>query len=320
MLPIHMQALQLCYLDRTSMWIIWDCIVCCVISLQLSLHCHHKRAAPERMNRGSATTDGRFVYFTLSGSTSAYQYDFTSDKWNQLPSCPFCGSGLAMVAGELTAMGGYDGPHFTNKLVTLRQGKWVEEYPPMVTVRSSPAVVSTSDGANVIVIGGGQGTYNGCFQWTTSVELFRVESRSWGKLTDVPQPLHRPSATITGHQLSVIGTGTNGYSCSIQSLPSSHQPIASQTSPQTLHWKFLPPLPVRESTVATLCGQFIVVGGWRGQSPVNSIHQLMDGKWVVIGSMASGRWYCLVASPSPGRIVIAGGMGSEGCVEECVAT
>ena len=42
----------------------------------------------------------------------------------------------------------------TNKLFTLRQRKWVEKYLPMNTARDRPAVVSTSDGDYVIVIGG----------------------------------------------------------------------------------------------------------------------------------------------------------------------
>ena len=40
---------------------------------------------------------------------------------------------------------------------------------------------------------------------------------------------------------------------------------------------------------------------------VNSIHQLVGGDWVKIGSMAGGRYYCLVVSPSPDKIIIVGG-------------
>ena len=39
-------------------------------------------------------------------------------------------------------------------LVTLQQRQWVEELPPMKTARSETAVVSTSDGKYVLVIGG----------------------------------------------------------------------------------------------------------------------------------------------------------------------
>ena len=88
-----------------------------------------------------------------------------------------------------------------------------------------------------------------------------------------------------------------------------------------ISWKPLPPLPLRESTAATLCGQLVLIGGDRSGlfvSRVKSIHQLVDGQWVEIGSMASGRYDCLVASPSPDKIIIVGGVGAEDSVEECV--
>ena len=59
-------------------------------------------------------------------------------------------------------------------------------------------------------------------------------------------------------------------------------------------------------------------------SLVNSIHQLLDGEWVKIGSMAGGRYHCLVVSPSPDKIIIVGGRlhplaNPLNNVEECVA-
>ena len=187
----------------------------------------------------------------------------------------------------------------------------------MNTARSSPAVVSTSNGEYVIVVGGHIGRGVGGGGWAATVELFQVKSRRrWYKLTDLPQPLTHPSATICGDQLNVIGFDTTGYSCSLQALPSSDQPI---TSPLTLSWKPLPPLPVTYSTAATLSGQLVLIGGSRQYgSPVNSIHQLVDGQWVEIGSMATGRYRCLVVSPSPDKIIIVDGPSNS--VEECTVT
>ena len=177
------------------------------------------------------------------------------------------------------------------------------------TASDSLAVVSTSDGDYLIVIGGSGGG-----RWTATVELFQVKIRRWHKLTDLPQPLPKPSATICGDQLNVIGRDGNGYSCSLQALPSSDRPI---TSPLTLSWKPLPRLPVTYSTAATLCGQLVIISGRQDRPLVNSIHQLVDGEWVRIGSMASDRQLCLVASPSPDRIIIVGGAGAYNSVEEC---
>ena len=275
-----------------------------MISHQLTVQ---KKRPPCDMMRGSTATDGRFVYITPFGSNSPYQYECSTEKWMELPSCSYFSSGLAIIDSELTTVGGWDGAGRTNRLFTLRQRKWVEVYPPMNTACSSPAVVSTSDGDYHIVIGG--------FRDAT-VELFQVKSRRWYTLTHLPQPLPLPSATICGDQLHVIGNYRNGYSCSLQSLPSNDRPI---TSPLTLSWKPLPPLPVTDSTAATLCGQLVLIGGFQGLSSVNSIHQLVEGQWVEIGSMTSGRSWSLAVSPSPDRILIVGGVGAANSVEECVA-
>ena len=213
---------------------------------------------------------------------------------------------------ELTAVGGEDGSHCTNKLYTLRQREWVEKYPPMNTAHSSPAVVSTSDGEYLIVIGGRDG-----WSWTATVEIFQVKSRRWHKLTDLPQPLSWPSATICGDLVHVIGGSGKGYSFSLRSLPSD-KPIP----PQSLSWTPLPNLPVTASTAATLCGQLVLIGGGQDGSYINSMHQLVDGQWVKTGSMASVRGYCIAVCPSPDQIIIVGGWGAsrakQNGVEECV--
>ena len=288
-------------------------ITCHVISPQLTVQCHSQKNAPCVMRRGSAVTDQMMTYCISRDSNSLYRYTMTEDKWEELPRCPYRNFGLVVIDSGLTAVGGWDGS-YTNKLFTLRQSQWVEEYPPINTARSYPAVVSTSDGGhmNVIAIGG----YGGG-GWIDAVELFHTGRRSWSRLTSLPEPLALPSATICGNQLHVIGNNGDGYSCSLQALLSSNQPIGSQSRTPT--WTPLPRLPVKHSTAATLCGQLVIIGGKRNWSSVNSIHQLVDGQWVNIGSMSRGRRQCLVASPSPDKMVVVGGYGALHSVEVCVA-
>ena len=116
--------------------------------------------------------------------------------------------------------------------------------------------------------------------------------------------------------LYVIGDDRTGYSCSLLALLSSDQPITSQSISNILTWTPLPQPPVWNPTAATLCGQLVTVGGQFFASPFNSIHQLIDGQWVKIGSMSSGRGKCLVVTPSPDKMMIVGGVGDS--VEECV--
>ena len=65
------------------------------------------------------------------------------------------------------------------------------------------------------------------------------------------------------------------------------------------------------TTPTTLCGQQVIIGGLRERSLVNCIYQLVDGQWVQVGSMATGRSLCLVASPSPDTIMAVGGVGAQ---------
>ena len=227
--------------------------------------------------------------------------------WERLPHSPYRNSGLVITDGELTAVGGWDGSHRTNKLFTLQQGQWVEHYPPMNTVHSSPAVVSTSDGDITLVIGG----YVGVGDWTATVEMLHMRSRRWYVLTNLPLPLFLPSATICGSQLHAIGLDGAGYSCSLQALDllCSDQPVISLSISNILKWTPLPQLPVEYSTAATLCGRLVIVGGERGMPQVNSIHQLIGGQWVEIGTMSSCRKKCLVVTPSPNKMVVVGGYG-----------
>ena len=266
------------------------------------------------MSRGSATTDDQFAYFTTQASTSVYRYEWSREKWEELPPSPYCDSGLVIIDGELTAVGGRDGSGCTNKLFTLQEGQWVERYPAMNTARSQSAIVSTLDGNFIFVLGG----YDD--HWTDTVELFNVRSRRWYELTNLPQDLTRPSATICGNQLCVIGgESNNGYSCSLEALLSSDQPITSQS----ISWKPLPRLPVILSTVATFHGHLLLIGGDRSEDQgriskifldpdVNTIHQLVDRQWVKIGVMSATRSECLVVNIPENELLIVGGVDERG--------
>ena len=287
-MSVSVYAASVCFYDRSPDF-----------PPQLNLQCYRKNTAPCTMKRGLVTSDGKYAYFTGRRSNSVYRYKLSTNKWEELPSCPYQNSGLVIVKGELCAVGGFD-ESATNTLLTFRQGKWVEEYPPMKTARSMAAVASTTDGNNVIVIGG---LCSGGL--TTEVELFQVKCRRWYELTDLPQPLQFPSATVCGDSLHVIGNEDYGYTCSLQNLPPEHDP--ERTTP-ALTWNPLPQLPVTKSTAATLSGQLLLIGGncdnKYGLVTVRYIFQLIDREWVKIHSMSVDRNMSLVASLSPDQIII----------------
>ena len=136
-------------------------------------------------------------YFIPHKSKSVYSYEWNTEQWNELPSCPYPDCALIIIDGKLTtACGRLYRSDYTNKLFTLRQREWVEEYSPMNTARSRSSRVSKFDG-DYIMGGVGDGG------WTATVELFQVKTRRWYELTNIPQPLALPSATICGNKLHV---------------------------------------------------------------------------------------------------------------------
>lgn len=272
------------------------------------------------MPRGSATTDNQSAYFISSSSTSVCKYELNTDKWDVLTSCPYRDSGLVIINSELTAVGGYDGSCPSNELWTLQQGQWIKYYPPMKIARFHTAVVSTSDGKYIVVIGG-----QGDDAWTAAVEIFNVKNKKWYELMNpLPLDLPLPSAVIHDDQLYVIGNKGNGYSCSLKSLLTMASDQPQPTTSQSV-WTQLPCLPVIRSTPAILHECLVTIGGEQiitgkpkiQEKDVNSIHQLIDKEWVKIGCMSITRSECLVVSRSSEKLLIVGGLQENG-FEECV--
>ena len=255
------------------------------------------------MYRGSAAADQNFAYFRPYGSNEVYRYTISTDEWLKLPPCPHSSSALVIVDNELTAVGGSSGGNHTNKLFTLRQGKWVEEYPPMSRTRRSAACVGISiDHHMYIIVVGGVGVGG----WTTAVELLNTRSRQWFTLTSLPKSLSYPSTVVCGDLLYIIG-GNSVYSYLLSALPNSTRPNKPLPPPT---WTPLPHLPLYKSTPAIVAEQLVCVGGRQGEMcglRYDSVHQLVDGQWVKIGSLSIARQYCLAVTPSPDKMLVVGG-------------
>ena len=81
---------------------------------------------------------------------------------------------------------------------------------------------------------------------------------------------------------------------------------------QQASWTRILRAPVSDSTAVNLCEKIVSFGGKQGGSPVSAIHQLMDGKWVTIGSMTCERIMCLaVVNPLDNKVLIFSGQGGQ---------
>lgn len=294
----------------TGRWAIYYDSVAFSFFFQLMLQHSFQKTTPYRISRGSTAADDFFAYFATHNSTSVYQYEYSTEKWKELPSSPYRDSALIIFNGQLTAVGGSDGYRRTSKLFTLKQRKWVEQYPAMSSAHSRPAVAVTPDGHYLIMIGGAIGS---C-RWTATVKLFQKKTRRWYKLKDLPRPINTPSAVICGDLIYVIGADT-GYFGSLEAVQSGDSLIMSGMLLNLISWKSIAHLPVTSPTPANLNGELIIVGGSRDFSSVSCIYQLLDGYWVQVGSMAICRKGCLVASLSFNKIIVVGGHEAQDSIE-----
>lgn len=285
--------------------------------MQLSVQCLNKTKAPCVIVRGSATSDDNCTYIMSFGSNTVYRYQWNNEKWAKLFPCPYSDSSIIFIKKSLIALGGNDVFQTAGKkLLAIKKTDWVaEDYPEMSEARSDAAVICTPNSDYIIVIGGLKNDGR-----MTRVDLLHIGSKNWYDLADLPHSLSLPSATLCGDTLHVIGCDGDGYTCSLKSLPANAD---SETIilRDVITWTPLPHLPVKASTAATLCGKLLLIGGMKDDSTsVNSIHQLVDERWALIGTMTTERRMCLVVNVSSDKLIIVGGwkgFGALDTVEEC---
>ena len=255
------------------------------------------------MERGGAVVHHNIVYCISYDSYTVYAYQPDEDEWQEHSHCPHNWTGLAIIKDLLTVIGGLEEEEEeeeegrkTNKLLSWRDGRWEEVFPPMNTARWDHAVLSEDD--YVIAVGG---------DGETSVELFTVSTNTWSTVTSLPQPLSDITATLSCNILYAMGR--NGRTFSISML---HWTKNTSREPPRPHptWQPLPHrAPVQWSTLTTVCGEVMAVGGRRGYTATGDVYQLRQREWVRIGCMDTARRYPIVAVlrvPGHSMLVVGG--------------
>jgi len=183
----------------------------------------------------------------------------------------------------------------TNKLLSWKNQVWEEVFPPMSTARRDHAVVS--DNQYIIAAGGGDDE--------TSVELFDISCSTWSTVASLPRPLLLITATVCGDRLYVMGYVGETYYTS--TCISNFKEASTQLPHLQPTWLPLPRAPVRWSTLSTMCGAVVAVGGRRGGTDTSDIHQVHSGEWVRIGCMDTARSLPLVAVLPGDSMLVVGG-------------
>ena len=285
------------------------------------------KTAPEEMTRGAAVVHGNTVYINSRGSHKVYSCQMTSEEllWSTLPDSRYRNFSLAVIDGLLTCVGGWGGGSFTNTLHSLTGGhkrQWSEVFPPMPTARSLTASFTTEQ---ALVVAGGCGDRKNL----ATVEVMTIATKQWTTAQHLPHPFGVILGTICGDQL-YLGGGYIGWNepsksvltCSLtdllppQSLGARLRTLFLATKPGV--WQEIENLPVTRSTLTTLGGHLLAIGG-RSDShdPTADVHcyNHQTDSWHVVSKMKNKRYESLSAVFPEDQLLIVGGVGSSTSVE-----
>ena len=286
------------------------------------------KRAPEGMERGAAVVHGNAVYINPAVSHKVYSCQKTSEGllWSTLPDSCFWNFSLAVIDGLLTCVGGCGGGSCTNTLHSVtgegHKRQWSEVFPPMPTARSETASVTTEQA--LVVAGGFDGR-----KYLDTVEVMTIATKQWTTAQHLPHPFGWISGTICGDQLYLgggfIGVGEPSKSvptCSLtdllppQSLGVRVRTLSPATKPGV--WQEIKNLPVTHSTLTTLGGHLLAIGGESdSHGPTADVHHYdhQTDSWHVISKMRNKQFCPLSAVLPEDQLIVVGGGGSWTSVE-----
>ena len=300
----------------------------------LRLNWRDRGKAPLHMARGAAVVEGEVAYF-VGPDGQGCSYNSINKKWKKIPRCSYLQCSLAVINGQLTAIGGRK--YFlrdklirdvTNKLLSLSEDRnWKEIFPPTLTKRYDVVAISSSD---YLIVAGGMAmnrplmTVRGFMQvhigvpdvlYSTAVEVMDIKTRVWFTVASLPDWYNNTSAIICGDHLYMLG-GDNRFSstsntnrvltCSLTKLVQS-----SSSSSSSSVWHRIADAPAYRSTCANINGELLAVGGHdigRRQA-TRSIHKYnpTTNSWDEISNMSTARYECLIAVLPTNEMMVVGG-------------
>ena len=205
---------------------------------------------------------GSTAYF--SNDYDVYSYTVPENKWTKLPQCKYEQFAMAVINDALTAIGGWDNQGaVTNTLLSLSGSSWEEVLPPMSTKSRHPAAANTP--THLVIARGRSLLEDGI----ATVEVLHTETLQWSTASSLPEAVRFPQMTICGGCLYLADDENSVFACSVEALLKS-----TNSSDGVSVWTRLASIPVqRESTLATLRGRVLAIGGDDdSDNPTGAIH------------------------------------------------
>ena len=258
--------------------------------------------APVGMVYGSSSAVIRDkAYFNSFGYKTVYK--FSNNQWHELPPCPNTWFTIVSVDDMLTTVGGRsDIKRYSNKLHSYINNKWVEHFPPMPTGRWTPGGVYAN---NTLVVAGGSRDS----KQLNTVEILNSANMQRSIVSSLPVPTNHPSTTICGDYVYIHPRAEDAqekysvYKCSLRQL--------IQSQPSSAIWEKIAPLPVSDTTIVTINGHLLAVGGLdSNRDKTKDIYQYNETSWTVISQMSTPRYACSTAALPRNKLMVVGGVGA----------
>lgn len=261
---------------------------------------------PPNIARGGTAVYGKVAYF-MNYDGKICCYNSATHKWNVPIKCPLKYSALVAISDLITVVGGCKGEYeiTVNMLLSLRDDKWKEIYPPMPTKRYDAAAVATKQ--DLIVAGGEEESGD-----MNVVEVMNIQTLVWSTVASLPYPCSRSSVTICGDQLYMLGGWTKGewgklvLTCSLSKLLQSHG------NGNLSVWHKSIDLPVWGSTCATIDRDVLAIGGVNDGDQTTAttlMYNQTANSWVPVDEkfkVQAPRHHCLVAVIGNSLIIVGG--------------
>ena len=244
---------------------------------------------------GCSTVCGNQAFFSCERNRNVFEYNYKTKLWSEMPDPPTNRFALVCVEHMLTIVGGLDIGLFrdasSNKLFSLIDRKWVRHFPAMRNKRQSPAAVYVN---NTLVVAGGDGD-----EFVSTVEVLNTQTKQWFTAFSLPISMSRASAVLCRDHIYIAGVSViqpqdtaSVFKCSRLEL------IASVQKFQTSVWEEIAFLPVFRTSLATINGHLLAIGGEDSEYlPTANIHQYNRtiDSWEVVGQMSTASFLFHVA-------------------------
>ena len=248
-------------------------------------------------------------------------------------------------------MGEEEGVDITGKVYRFKEEsqEWVEFLKPMPTARWGLSAATTPSA--ITAIGGVTGVVDGKPILCTTVEVYNSETFQWYTADSLPAPYFFGSSITIADTYYLLGgydydlpIATVLYASLTSLIVKATSPIAThQSANHTSVWKILPDTPLKGSAAASLSGNLIAVGGYKGSTskpalavrllairagasiPVQpTLHTFLPftNSWVKItnGVLPEPRLSCTAVQLSPNTVIVIGGADRQGNLTKTVFT